>query len=344
MELGAQTPTPTPKRGAKALVFGLLGVAAVAACVFSSGALPMTGSAVVAEHVPSQLETEVNEDLRVLMAKAERIMQDPAKVKYLAQRIQQVLKDPEFQAKMKAEMHKLQHDESFYAFLRDLLTPQPAARRLGAAYQVPAAAGYRAPTSFRAPAVQMQEAVAVEETPPPFQPEAFAKTLPGITAPLGFFDPLGFCANDAENPATEGKIRFYREVEVKHCRVAMLAALGYPLAEVFHPLFGGNIDTPSFTAFQQTPLQTFWPAVVFLIAIPEVFSVFTFQNPVGAQPWTIRTDHSPGDLGWDPLGLKPTNPAELAEMQTKELNNGRLAMIAIAGMIVQEGVTGGKLF
>ena len=42
----------------------------------------------------------------------------------------------------------------------------------------------------------------------------------------------------------------------------MLAALGYPLAEVFHPLFGGNIDTPSFIAFQQTPLQTFWPAVV----------------------------------------------------------------------------------
>ena len=47
-----------------------------------------------------------------------------------------------------------------------------------------------------------------------------------------------------------------------HAGVAMLAALGYPLAEVFHPLFGGNIDTPSFIAFQQTPLQTFWPAVV----------------------------------------------------------------------------------
>jgi hypothetical protein len=32
------------------------------------------------------------------------------------------------------------------------------------------------------------------------------------------------------------------------------------------------------------------------------------------------------------------------EMQTKELNNGRLAMIAIAGMVVQEAVTGQKLF
>merc|ERR1712216_360577 len=165
-----------------------------------------------------------------------------------------------------------------------------------------------------------------EATPPPFQPEAFAKTLPSITAPLGFFDPMGFCANDAEQPVTEGKIRFYREVEIKHCRVAMLAALGYPLAEVFHPLFGGNVDTPSFIAFQQTPLQTFWPAVVFLIAIPEIFSVFTFETPALFAPpgtkagmtWSIKADHEAGDLGFDPLGLKPTDPAELKEMQTKE--------------------------
>merc|ERR1719393_1097222 len=175
--------------------------------------------------------------------------------------------------------------------------------------------------------------------PEPYNPVTFTKSLAGITSPLGYFDPAGFCSD-----ASEGKVRFIREAEIKHGRVAMLAAVGFAVGESFHPLFGGNIDTPSYVAFQQTPLQTFWPAVVFLIAIPEVFSVFTFQNPVGAQPWTIRTDHSPGDLGWDPMGLKPTNPAELAEMQTKELNNGRLAMIAIAGMIVQEGVTGGKLF
>jgi len=181
--------------------------------------------------------------------------------------------------------------------------------------------------------------------PPEFNPSTFAQSLPGISAPLGFFDPAGFCdGTNKEGAASEGKIRFYREVEVKHGRIAMLAALGFPLAEQFHPLFGGNIDVPSYIAFQQTPLQTFWPAVVFGIAVIEVFSIFpAFENP-NVEGWAIKSSHVAGDYGFDPLGLKPTEPAALAEMQTKEINNGRLAMIAIAGMVMQELVTGQKLF
>ena len=37
----------------------------------------------------------------------------------------------------------------------------------------------------------------------------------------------------------------------------------------------------------------------------------------------MRSDYASGNLGWDPLGLKPTGAAELQEMQTKEINNGR---------------------
>jgi hypothetical protein len=165
------------------------------------------------------------------------------------------------------------------------------------------------------------------------------KDLAGITPPIGFFDPVGFTTD-----ASEGKIRFYREVELKHGRVGMLAALGFLVGENFHPLFGGNIDVPAYLAFQQTPLQTFWGAVLFAIAIPETFSVFSFNSPFGGEPWTIRSDYEPGNLGFDPLNLKPTDPAALKEMQNKELNNGRLAMLAAAGMIAQELATGQKLF
>merc|ERR1719316_971044 len=176
---------------------------------------------------------------------------------------------------------------------------------------------------------------------PTFNGVEYAKSLPGITGPLGLFDPLGFCSAD---DVTEGKIKFYREVELKHGRVGMLAALGFLVGENFHPLFGGDIDVPAYLAFQQTPLQTFWPAVVLAIAIPEVFSVFSFNSPVGGQPWSIRSDFENGDLGFDPLGLKPTEAAELKEMQTKELQNGRLGMIAAAGMIAQELASNQKLF
>ena len=144
-------------------------------------------------------------------------------------------------------------------------------------------------------------------------------------------------------------MRFYREVELKHGRVAMLAAFGFLFAESFHPFFPKN-DVPSYIAFQQTPLQNGGPGVgaamgLFIAAI-EIFSVFTFRSPFGpgGEKWAIRVDYELGDFGFDPLGLKPTDPAELKEMQTKEINNGRLAMIAIIGMIGQELANGHKLF
>jgi len=52
----------------------------------------------------------------------------------------------------------------------------------------------------------------------------------------------------------------------------------------------------------------------------------------------------PGDIGFDPLGIKPTNDADMLEMQNKELNNGRLAILAVAGIVGQEWATGEKLF
>ena len=202
---------------------------------------------------------------------------------------------------------------------------------------VPAAPVARPAVRSLRPVMQEAAAAPAVEEPPP--PSFDVKTMAGVTSPLGFFDPVGFCEE-----ASEGKIRFYREVELKHGRVAMLASLGYLVGEQFHPLWGGNIDVPSFIAFQATPLQTFWPAVVLFISIIEVFSVFSFNTPLGGEPWSIRSDHYPGDFGFDPMGLKPTNEAELKEMQTKELNNGRLAMFAIAGMVAQEAASGGKLF
>merc|ERR1711948_73893 len=53
--------------------------------------------------------------------------------------------------------------------------------------------------------------------------------MAGITAPLGFFDPAGFSKN--------GNIAVYRNAELKHGRVCMLATLGMVVSEKFHPFF-----------------------------------------------------------------------------------------------------------
>merc|ERR1712187_962607 len=129
--------------------------------------------------------------------------------------------------------------------------------------------------------------------------------------------------------------------ELKHGRVCMLASLGILVSEQYHPLFGGNIDVPAYIAFQQTPLQEFWGAVLTVVGFAELGSIETFEPD---ERWQVKSGRVPGDLGFDPLNLKPSDPAEFRALQNKEINNGPLAMVAAAGMIAQELVTGKKIF
>jgi len=64
------------------------------------------------------------------------------------------------------------------------------------------------------------------------------------------------------------------------------------------------------------------------------------ENVPVSKPGLLRDSYVPGDLNFDPLGLKPEDPEELYIMQTKELQNGRLAMLAAAGFMAQELVDG----
>jgi hypothetical protein len=171
------------------------------------------------------------------------------------------------------------------------------------------------------------------------------KDLAGVTEPLGFFDPFELSANKPEE-----KVRFLREAELKHGRVAMLAALGFLATESFGPLLTGDA---LYAASGERILSQQWPIALAAIAIPEVYSVQDFVTPYEStitpgNKWLIRSDHEPGTVMggevFDPLNLKPEDPKELKEMQNKELNNGRLAMIAIAGMVAQELATGERLF
>jgi hypothetical protein len=168
-----------------------------------------------------------------------------------------------------------------------------------------------------------------------------AEELPGSLAPVGFFDPLGFAEK-----ADEATMKRYREAELTHGRVAMLATVGFLVGEKVEGssfLFDSQITGPAITHLAQVPVL-FWVLLGTAIGASEQLRatigwVDPKDVPVG-QAGLLRTEYTPGDIGFDPLGLKPTDPEELKIMQTKELQNGRLAMLAAAGFMAQELVDG----
>eukprot|EP00562_Extubocellulus_spinifer_P026734 CAMPEP_0178642200 /NCGR_PEP_ID=MMETSP0698-20121128/17021_1 /TAXON_ID=265572 /ORGANISM="Extubocellulus spinifer, Strain CCMP396" /LENGTH=201 /DNA_ID=CAMNT_0020282887 /DNA_START=30 /DNA_END=635 /DNA_ORIENTATION=+ len=168
--------------------------------------------------------------------------------------------------------------------------------------------------------------------------QADASGLPGALEPVGFFDPLGFAEK-----ADDALLKKYREAELTHGRVAMLATVGFLAGEKVE----GQITGPAITHIPQVPTE-FWVALIASIGAAEQFRaekgwVDPADTPIDS-PGQLLADYTPGDLGFDPLGLKPEDPAEFFEMQTKELQNGRLAMLAAAGFLAQEAADGKGIF
>jgi light-harvesting complex I chlorophyll a/b binding protein 1 len=132
----------------------------------------------------------------------------------------------------------------------------------------------------------------------------------------------------------------------------MVAALGILVGETANPLFDGKITGPAIYQFQQADdlVSFFWVGVLFFIALIEGQNIITGwesiqqTNARKSGIAVLREEYVNGDLGFDPLGLSPKTQEGFDTMRTKELNNGRLAMIGVAGMVVQELVTGNKIF
>merc|ERR1719217_963985 len=155
----------------------------------------------------------------------------------------------------------------------------------------------------------------------------FCYGLPGAIAPAGQFDP----ANLLEGVSKEEVMR-WREAEITHGRVGMLASAGFLVQESFHPLFSGD-NGPAIEQIPQLP-PWLWFGMTLGIGIAESLRIQKgwanpYDGPERSQnEFQLKPEYTPGDLGFDPLGLKPEDPAEFRIMQEKELSHGRLAMIA----------------
>ena len=121
-----------------------------------------------------------------------------------------------------------------------------------------------------------------------------------------------------------------------------MATVGYLIGEST-PTIGYGMDvhhTIANNELADLPIQLTLPLFL-AINFAEAFRASKgWVNPKEGSLFTLNDGYYPGDLGFDPLGLKPTDAKEFSEMQDGELNNGRLAMIAALGMCVQEQVSG----
>ena len=93
-----------------------------------------------------------------------------------------------------------------------------------------------------------------------------AEDLPGALAPVGFFDPLGFAEK-----ADEATMKRYREAELTHGRVSMLAVLGFLAGEAVEGssfLFDAQVSGPAITHLSQVPVP-FWMLLTIAIGAAE---------------------------------------------------------------------------
>jgi len=178
------------------------------------------------------------------------------------------------------------------------------------------------------------------------------------------FDPLGFASSVP-------KLRIYREAELKHGRLAMLAALGWPVAEQFNGAISKMVGLPStLTSAGLDPSVLnggldsispfYWGGVLAFATAIELFAIkrtpglsstlaalgaekLTGKDIDGdgqiGEPTMLAADtYFPGDLGFDPLGLFKGDAKHKTYLQLKEVDNGRLAMVAITFYAIQEAL------
>eukprot|EP00980_Cylindrotheca_fusiformis_P026441 scaffold16171_cov116-Cylindrotheca_fusiformis.AAC.3 len=143
------------------------------------------------------------------------------------------------------------------------------------------------------------------------------------------FDPLGLSEID------ELGIDLYwlREAELKHCRLAMLAVVGILQVEIFGPAPGCEAATAK---NQMDAFWQFWGSHPQYIAAGFIAVMF-IEAFSGIATTTGRESgmRAPGDFGLDPLGFKKGDADKYKRLEAQEVANGRLAMFAAAGELMQ---------
>jgi hypothetical protein len=139
---------------------------------------------------------------------------------------------------------------------------------------------------------------------------------PGNDKSAKNFDPLGLSERAPE------WVNWFREAELKHGRQAMLAVVGMVVPEFFR-IPGEQFSfeaIPKVIDAHDALLDTSMKQILLWISLWEAMSFAALAN-------MNEFDREPGNFGFDPLKLMPTDEAGKKAMQLKELKNGRLVSL-----------------
>ena len=216
-----------------------------------------------------------------------------------------------------------------------------ASLSLGANAFAPSTSGIaRAPTALRVaeiPVIDEEEEIPVIDEAVPL----LSRALPGQPRPAGLnsialagdrgFDPL----NLAKDKAT---LLQFRAAEIKHARLAMLAAAGWPVAESWDKGLAGLVGANSPIADNGGLSPSILNGGLDKIAPAYWVFVILAAAAVEGLGFVMKSE-TPGDYGFDPLGLYPKDADGQMLMQEKEMIHGRVAMVAIVAFAAQEFVS-----
>lgn len=125
-------------------------------------------------------------------------------------------------------------------------------------------------------------------------------------------------------------LQWSREAELKHARVCMLAVAGWVSVDLgFRVPYAPDVSSlyAHDATVEKGPMLGLFGIIAVIEILAGIPKCFQLLNDPDAAPG--------GDYKFDPLGFGGS-----ADLQEKELANGRLAMMAFSGIVTQATLTG----
>ena len=153
----------------------------------------------------------------------------------------------------------------------------------------------------------------------------------GACPPLGYWDPFGMMAFQDEE-----KFRRNRELELKHGRICMVATIGMIVPDLFGR-FGGYLSPSMDLKFSDIPCTI---EAIYKVPTFGWLQIFALAGAIEA-----KNQAFPENYGYPPFWgrINTLEPEEKQKKLLAEINNGRLAMVAMAAIVAQNGATGQSL-